>query len=477
MHDKVHPSNLSLETSDDIIPYSQKRKAEVPIYFIPYHKFRNLQEFPRYPDNKNLCVDLKDVDFAESFVVFVSHCWLRGQPTNEGYYKRPHPDNASHEKFHLVKEAIPKIWGSYAPKMKSCYIWLDYGCINQDANPCAELKQLDIIIHHSDIILTPVSDKAFNEWNLDTTVDGAFLDYKAQSWQHYLTRAWCRIEMFYSAYVPPKTKEYAGRLERFSQSLQNAMKLGHRLHVIYGTKESRSNYWPEVLPPLTHSYLDTINPAEGSLSQESDKFKIVELMAELKPYIQEWAPQYGYRGGLNELNQRHGVGILRLYNGLCYEGDWKEDRCEGQCKIRWPNGNTYQGEVKNNKVTGQGTALMSNGVVQTGQWEDSVMHGYCCIEYSLGGFRYKGNANQGFPDGYAEVDINGSSVYKGQMQKGFFNLSDCNGCFYKSTVVCCLCFQGCRYKVCNCRHSWSYRDISNEEMGWESLAVGKNISI
>ena len=194
---KTHQSPvITGEIHCDTLPqsFAQTRHVEVPIYFIPYHKFRKLKELPRFPDNKDLCVNLDDVNFDDSFVVFISHCWLRGRPEDEGYENRPHPDNSSHEKFQLIKEAIPKVWGEYATKMKTCYIWLDFGCINQDANPCAELKQLDLIIYHSDFLLTTVVDKDYNDWDLDATVDGALSDYKAKSWQYYLMRAWCRVE-------------------------------------------------------------------------------------------------------------------------------------------------------------------------------------------------------------------------------------------------------------------------------------------
>ena len=33
-----------------------------------------------------------------------------------------------------------------APGVKKCYLWLDFGCMDQDGNPAGELKQLDEIV-------------------------------------------------------------------------------------------------------------------------------------------------------------------------------------------------------------------------------------------------------------------------------------------------------------------------------------------
>jgi hypothetical protein len=50
--------------------------------------------------------------------------------------------------------------------MANCYIWLDYGCINQDGDPAGELKQLDDIVKMCDCILTPIVDKDWESWEL-----------------------------------------------------------------------------------------------------------------------------------------------------------------------------------------------------------------------------------------------------------------------------------------------------------------------
>jgi len=41
--------------------------------------------FPRCPDDQRLCVTLESVDRSTAFVVFVSHCWMRGYGGAEGW--------------------------------------------------------------------------------------------------------------------------------------------------------------------------------------------------------------------------------------------------------------------------------------------------------------------------------------------------------------------------------------------------------
>ena len=55
-------------------------------------------------------------------------------------------------KFKLCVDGIKYVKNSMAPGMKHCYIWLDFGCIDQNGNPAGELKMLDKIVQISDII-------------------------------------------------------------------------------------------------------------------------------------------------------------------------------------------------------------------------------------------------------------------------------------------------------------------------------------
>lgn len=76
-----------------------------------------------------------------------------------GYDGRPHPDNATHEKYGLCVDGITQLKANCASILPACYVWLDFGCINQNGNPAGELKQLDKIVQSSDCIFTPIGEK------------------------------------------------------------------------------------------------------------------------------------------------------------------------------------------------------------------------------------------------------------------------------------------------------------------------------
>jgi hypothetical protein len=73
-----------------------------------------------------------------------------------GFDGRPHPDNAEHDKYALCVDGITQLKANCASVLPFCYVWLDFGCINQNGNPAGELKQLDKIVQSSDCIFTPI---------------------------------------------------------------------------------------------------------------------------------------------------------------------------------------------------------------------------------------------------------------------------------------------------------------------------------
>jgi hypothetical protein len=131
--------------------------ADYPfIKIIPFAAFCSLDHFPRFPDDAHCTLSLSKLtveEYDRSLMVFVSHCWLRGWSGAEGWDGRPHPDTADGEKYKLCVDGIDKIMKSMASGMQNCYLWLDFGCIDQDGNPAGELKMLDRIVGVCDCFL------------------------------------------------------------------------------------------------------------------------------------------------------------------------------------------------------------------------------------------------------------------------------------------------------------------------------------
>jgi len=124
----VAPKASVFDKSSDELP---------PIRLINFDDFVQCDTFPRYPENKDITITLDEVmgHRDKSLIVFISHCWMRGYPGAMGYDRRPHPDNKEGSKYLLIVDGIRKIKRGLAPGMDFCYVWLDYGCMDQDGDP------------------------------------------------------------------------------------------------------------------------------------------------------------------------------------------------------------------------------------------------------------------------------------------------------------------------------------------------------
>jgi hypothetical protein len=283
--------------TDDLL--SSLSITETPIYFIDFQKFKNKGELPRRPEDRDLLIDLKSIDQKNTFIVFVSHCWIAGHAGSPDWRGRPHPDNLKNEKYEICVDAIEQTWSKLAPSFEKCFLWLDYGCISQDEDPAGELKQLSKIVACCDCLVTPIVDKLHNVWELKDVWRGMLVAYEAEAWNQgeyaYLNRAWCRMEMFYAANIPVgKEKIENGRISKFRGGLKVAMSQNWRPQILYGSREYYGEKSLKVLEPLQESVLEKFSPIEGNITVASDLEKIQRLMEELQPFIRK--REIGYKG-------------------------------------------------------------------------------------------------------------------------------------------------------------------------------------
>lgn len=145
------------------------------------------------------------------------------------------PDNAANDKYKLTVNGIQMIKATLAPGMTKVYVWLDYGCMNQDRNPAGELKQLDEIVRHCDLIFTPIFDANSESLSVPRPWVNMYEDYKSPNWYSkdygHVNRGWCHVEMFYAANIP--TKNCPERIERFAAGLRVHASNGIRPHLLY----------------------------------------------------------------------------------------------------------------------------------------------------------------------------------------------------------------------------------------------------
>lgn len=319
---------------------------EAQIRFISFESLKNHGEFPRFPDCRNLTVDLDDIDRSNTLFVFLSHCWIAGYENSQHWRGYPHIDDKHDSKYKLVVEGIQRAWDMLAPGMTQCYVWIDFGCIDQDGDPAGELRQLMKIVQVSDFILTPIVDSNYEPGHTEAVssilrTEGDWLKkYKADSWNvgphSYLARSWCRMEMLYAANVPLMPGE--GRIHNFAAGLKSAFLAGRRPHLLYGTRESCLKGPCLVLEPLQNSQFEEFNAAKGSITKDSDRQKIEMLMSQLTitKVVEE------YRGEVDSEQLRDGTGCFIEVNGCRYDGQWKKGYRDGRGRQIFANGDMYE---------------------------------------------------------------------------------------------------------------------------------------
>jgi hypothetical protein len=316
--------------------------ASPPIRVINYENFKILNEFPRYPDCKEVVEHLDEIDQDNSFLIFISHCWLAGYNGSKYWRGFPHPDNLDNEKFKLTVNAINRAKVALAPFMKHCYVWCDFGCIDQSKDPAGELKQLNKIVESMDCLLTPIIDEDYDKWDLKDVHRGMFVAYEAANWNKgdyaYINRAWCRMELFYAAFVTLRADSHE-RASKFIGGLKYACSIGRRPHILYGTREDKLNKSLKIIEPLHHSLLEAYSPLKGTITVKTDYQKIEELMNELKPYIQPY--HVGYTGEFNANAKFHGQGRYNYEDGSCYIGEWNNGKSHGYGQKILNNGSRY----------------------------------------------------------------------------------------------------------------------------------------
>lgn len=404
-------SNPSAAVDDECFP---------PIRLINWEHLKEKPMFPRFPEDKDLTVLLDQVDVENSFIIFISHCWLRGWSGAEGWDGRPHPDNASHGKWFLCKEAITKTIKTQAPGMKSTYVWIDYGCINQDGNPAGELKQLDAIMKVSDVMLTPIWDPQHRQWNKPASIGNWLLDYKAQGFQHdvqgYVNRAWCRMEMYFAAHVPLSDVQILKcENDLFAAGTKTAISLRRRPHILYGSKESENGDSLIFLPAMQDTYLSETSPMQGHLTNEDDRQRIKDLMDSFAYHVK--TSQVGYVGSRNEQGLKHGYGKEVFPNGRIYEGDYVNDKMQGQGTYVFANGDKYEGGWFDNLRHGEGVMFFANGDVYKGAFVNGIREGHATWRYADSGNVYEGEIKQSKRDGQGTMTYGNGDVYTGGWKK------------------------------------------------------------
>ena len=191
------------------------KPVERNIRFVELSTLKKLGRWPRYPDDDALTTDLSLISLNRSLVVYISHCSAvedssKDPPSNDEECAEKYiPDNKSNDKYTLCVKGVDCLRRVFAHKMDYCYVWFDYSCLDQNqSDPVVDFeKHANEIISSCDCVFTPIVDyddrSALPPPVTRTSEDiTAFREhYGADAWRgeskkSYLSRAWCRLEMW-----------------------------------------------------------------------------------------------------------------------------------------------------------------------------------------------------------------------------------------------------------------------------------------
>ena len=409
-------SNLARQSSSKFLN-GKNDASDDRFRFISLNELIAHNEFPRSPLDNDRTALMSRHDLLNAFVVFVSHTWLRGSQHTPGFTGIRHPDREDNEKYKLTVEALIKIHRIYAPAFEDIWVWMDYGCINQNNNPSDSYNILSDVIYLSDCLLTPIVDDNANTWSYDPNKFNALTDYRSPSFfrgSHcFLNRAWCRLEMFFAANLPVKN---CGFRKQVSKSMQLFTLNGARPHFLYGTKESLEEWDPVLMNEMTKELMEQFDPRKGQLTFSSDEI-IIESVVEKELQILLDANKPCYRGERNDLLQKHGKGYTVEENGDIYEGEYDTSKKHGYGKMVWKNGDVYEGQWVHNYINGFGRMVYADNEIYEGEWKDELRHGKGKVTYTDGS-EYEGDFVEGRMIGHGRYLYSDGSCYEGDIEDG-----------------------------------------------------------
>lgn len=408
-------SNLAKQSSLRIMKNNQGESGE--FRFICLSELMKHLEFPRCPLDNQRTTLLSRQDLMGSFVVFISHTWLRGSPHMPGYDGVRHPDTVENEKYKLTVEALIRIHRIYAPAFEDIWIWMDFGCINQNNNPADSFDILSDVIYFSDCLLTPIVDESADSWTYHETSSGALSDYRSQSFHRgseaYINRAWCRLEMFFATHLPVK---HTGPRKQVSKEMQLYTINGIRPHFLFGSKESLDTSDPVLMNPMSEAMMEKFDPRRGQLTCPSDE-KIIQNLVEKELQFLFDSKKPCYVGERNGLLQKHGKGYTVEENGDVYDGDYDTSKKHGKGKMTWSNGDVYDGQWHHNYMEGFGRLEYADEEVYEGEWKKDMRHGKGKV-WHTDGSEYEGDFVEGRITGHGTFVYVDSSHYEGDIEDG-----------------------------------------------------------
>lgn len=116
-------------------------------------------------------------------------------------------------------------------------------------------------------------------------------------------------------------------------------------------------------------------------------------------------------------DKRNGQGVLKQKRGGKYEGDWVDDKRQGKGAQQWPKGHRYTGDWRDDKRHGQGTFVYPDGGKYVGAWDNDHRHGEGENTWS-DGRHYKGSWKKNVQHGFGVLKYPDGGKYEGEWVNG-----------------------------------------------------------
>ena len=114
------------------------------------------------------------------------------------------------------------------------------------------------------------------------------------------------------------------------------------------------------------------------------------------------------------------VGTIKYPDGATYVGELRNGKPNGKGRINYANGGEYTGGFKNGQMIGRGEQVWPNGDRYFGTSKDGMPNGFGTFSFA-DGRKYIGMVKLGLPDGRGTFTFPDGTKYVGELKEGKFH--------------------------------------------------------
>ena len=123
---------------------------------------------------------------------------------------------------------------------------------------------------------------------------------------------------------------------------------------------------------------------------------------------------------LSDIKQLENVHEVKYNEGTSYVGELKNRKKHGKGRLTDPNGSVYQGDFHNDKIEGFGVFKGQDGTEYRGEWKNGMQHGLGRELWTDGSY-YEGTYKMGLKHGKGFYQWADGSSFDGDWDAGNIN--------------------------------------------------------